>query len=411
VAKRVIGVACAVIVGWGLASCSGVPGPKDDAGSSTGGGSGGGTGGGVGGGSGGGVGGGSGGGVGGGSGGGAGGGAGSGYNVVFVTSVQVAPATLGGLDGGDALCNRLAADAGLTGNYVAFISTTTVNAIDRIPSTARGWVRPDGRPAIDRLSDMFGPKRQLLYPLKLDERGNSLTGSELVATGTDTNGTSNYNCGNWTSTQSGSTPWVNAGVASSSFPNNIFYSFGNCPNALRYYCFEIDQGAPLPPRPTQGNRLAFVTLNTYPANAGLSGFDSACQTEANSSGLPGSYLALVGTSTKAPLSRFDAGGPPWSRVDGVLLQPAAADLWTNYDVLAPLDVTAAGVYQLYSYSVWTGAFTLTSPAVATQTCGDWSATDAGAYAPTGSIGNSNPSWYGANSQPCNSSQYLYCLQQ
>ena len=57
-------------------------------------------------------------------------------------------------------------------------------------------------------------------------------------------------------------------------------------------------------------------------------------------GRPGNFRALVGTSTQSPLSRFDGGGPPWSRVDGVLIADQAIDLWNNLDLIAPINATA-----------------------------------------------------------------------
>src|SRR5262249_6287034 len=49
-------------------------------------------------------------------------------NVVFVTSVTMAPQALGGLDGADRLCNDRAAAGGLPGTYVAWLSTVSTDA-------------------------------------------------------------------------------------------------------------------------------------------------------------------------------------------------------------------------------------------------------------------------------------------
>jgi hypothetical protein len=73
-------------------------------------------------------------------------------NIAFGT-YHGTPSSVGGLDGGDALCNAEAADAGLPGTYVAYLSTSAVDAIDRIGGS-RGWVRPDGRPFVDRPEDL-----------------------------------------------------------------------------------------------------------------------------------------------------------------------------------------------------------------------------------------------------------------
>jgi len=65
-------------------------------------------------------------------------------NIVFISNA-VTPAPMGGLAGGDMLCNDAATAAGLPGAYVAFLSTATVNAIDRLAGS-RGWGEPTARP-------------------------------------------------------------------------------------------------------------------------------------------------------------------------------------------------------------------------------------------------------------------------
>jgi len=72
-------------------------------------------------------------------------------NFVFATSTSY-PADFGGLAGADAICNQHAGDAGLPGTYVAWLSTTTVDARDRLAG-ARGFVRPDGLPFADTVDD------------------------------------------------------------------------------------------------------------------------------------------------------------------------------------------------------------------------------------------------------------------
>src|SRR5690606_988458 len=61
-------------------------------------------------------------------------------NIVFVTSTQHVAQDLGGLEGADRICADRAAAAGLPGTYVAWLSTRTVDARDRLAG-ARGWVR------------------------------------------------------------------------------------------------------------------------------------------------------------------------------------------------------------------------------------------------------------------------------
>ena len=41
--------------------------------------------------------------------------------------------------------------------------------------------------------------------------------------------------------------------------------------------------------------------------------------------MPGSYLALLASSAGGPFARFDNGGAPWRRVDGVRITATAAE--------------------------------------------------------------------------------------
>src|SRR5262249_21678466 len=96
---------------------------------------------------------------------------------------------LGGLAGADGLCATRAMAASLPGTYRAWLSTSTVNAKDRLAG-ARGWVRTDGLPFADTIADIVSGK--ILYPIRLDERGADLPtalGQVFVATGTDPDGT------------------------------------------------------------------------------------------------------------------------------------------------------------------------------------------------------------------------------
>lgn len=62
------------------------------------------------------------------------------WKTVFLTP-QATYGDIGGLAGGDKMCNDAATSAGLPGTYVAWLSTSTTNAIDRV--TGNGpWLTP-----------------------------------------------------------------------------------------------------------------------------------------------------------------------------------------------------------------------------------------------------------------------------
>ncbi|HYL59494.1 MAG TPA: hypothetical protein VEU51_11520, partial [Candidatus Acidoferrales bacterium] len=66
------------------------------------------------------------------------------FNKVFVTS-STFDGNLGGQAGADADCASLASGAGLAGTFKAWLSTSGLNAKDKLGS-ARGFVRIDGQP-------------------------------------------------------------------------------------------------------------------------------------------------------------------------------------------------------------------------------------------------------------------------
>src|SRR5438067_1391069 len=74
--------------------------------------------------------------------------------VVFVTS-QIYTAALGGLAGADAKCQSLATGAGLTGTYKAWLSSSSVDARDRLTHSAIPYVLSDRTTVVaDNWSDL-----------------------------------------------------------------------------------------------------------------------------------------------------------------------------------------------------------------------------------------------------------------
>jgi hypothetical protein len=95
-------------------------------------------------------------------------------NIVFVTSTRHSP-KFGGLAGADAICAARATAGGLAGTYKAWLSTSTVNAKDRLVP-ASGWARPDGKPVLNQIKDIESNK--VFYPPSLDESGSIQPGSQ-----------------------------------------------------------------------------------------------------------------------------------------------------------------------------------------------------------------------------------------
>jgi hypothetical protein len=335
-----------------------------------------------------------------------------GANYVFATSTDFSPSNTS-LDRADAECNARAASAGLPGRYVAWMSTSAVNARDRV-GTARGWVRIDGYPFADQLADPTS-RPQGIYPALYDEAGRALTRPDVL-TGTRPDGTleAGFNCGDWSSREgnvlagrvtSGGSAWTAAwGTA--------------CSTTLRLHvlCLGVDVTAPLAPTPESG-RKAFLSRGSFPGYGGVPELDILCGEEAAAAGLAGRFKALVATSAASAVSRFDLTGARWVRTDGLPLVATASDLAAG-TVVAPLNVHADGAYVGGRARVVTGA---ANPGVAgtlTTTCSDWTA-GAGARGLSGDADATSPShfeypeswFFGDESAECSWFQNIYCLQE
>src|SRR5262249_44112795 len=123
-------------------------------------------------------------------------------NLAFATSVKM-NGYFGLLQAGDALCAARAHAAGLSGTFVAFLSTSSTTASAPLlgPGTstaARGWVRLDGKPLFGSVDDIVTAHR-IYYPVLYDEDGRSLAvGDDLVWTGSTASGaTSGFSCNEW----------------------------------------------------------------------------------------------------------------------------------------------------------------------------------------------------------------------
>jgi hypothetical protein len=265
-------------------------------------------------------------------------------------------------------------------------------------------VRTDGFPFADRVDDLVAGK--IYAPLRLNERGEDVgtTGAE-VASGTGSDGTlySGHNCSDYTDA-GGLILW---GLASGTTEQ---WTAANAPDecniALRLYCFGTSSSQPVPaPRPMSG-RFAFVSVANF-SGGGIASADAACGIEASAAGLPGSYLALLATTTASAGSRFSLTGPAWVRVDGgPLAESALAFMSGNFR--NGLSQTANGRYVALYILTGTGPGGLLSQAATmAETCNDWTTTSG-----TSVVGHSGRSdaalyYYG----PGNCIRPFYCLQQ
>ncbi|MEM6295884.1 MAG: hypothetical protein AAGA54_31725, partial [Myxococcota bacterium] len=297
-------------------------------------------------------------------------------NVAFVTATTVALGEQVVADA-DALCAASAANAGLNGSFIAWVSTPETSARTRLEqSGARGWVRPDGRPIADRVADLLAG--QIWYPPVLDATGTELRSVSVLTATLDSGEASVHSCGGWQVFDGEALFTV--GAPGSTSPAWTERNNTSCEpdRPLHVYCFGTDHQTPVSFEPQPG-RLAFVTANTIGANGfvgegqpdGLAGMDLRCQQEASAAGHDGTFLALLGQDEAAAVQRFDLDGAAWVNALGVPIADTAAELAIREDFDTSLGFTAAG--EVRGSAVWLGSNGV--GAVGEGTCENWTTAD------------------------------------
>ena len=275
----------------------------------------------------------------------------AGPNRAFVSSTV----TTGdfGFAGGDAMCQALADAAGLDGEFVALLWDQANTPPSSRLTGARGWVDPIGRPIADQPTDF--DTAATLNPINHDETGQLVDDTAWTGHG-------GLSCADWT-TQAG------IGIAAETYgmlyvatPDN-----SGCAATWHLNCVERGRSVPVTPVVATG-RIAFVSETYFQSGGGLASADALCNSEASAAGLPGTYLAWLGSSAGDPELRFTLGGLPWRRVDGVLLGPTD-DVMLSTDHTIYLDSfinkTASGG-NWSGLPAWTGAMNMH--------CMDWTST-------------------------------------
>lgn len=117
------------------------------------------------------------------------------YKRAFVTSASYL-GNLGGIAGADAECNALAASAGLSGEWVAWLSTPEVNAWERIRDAE--FRRLDGALIATSLADLTDGT--IANPLGITEFGTEISKYVWTGTGPDGNFLAHRgdDCSDWT---------------------------------------------------------------------------------------------------------------------------------------------------------------------------------------------------------------------
>ncbi len=161
---------------------------------------------------------------------------------VFVTSLGY-NGSLGGTRGADSVCATAVGVAGLRGNWIAWISDSSRNAIDRI-SDVGPWYRLDGYRVFDNKAQLMQTPQA---PIDVDETGainhaqNVWTGTSVGGTVSDGDGGSVLDCQDWNTSGSNQTPPLPIGrIGSTNFKDGQWTDVGTdtCNQLDRIYCFE-----------------------------------------------------------------------------------------------------------------------------------------------------------------------------
>jgi trimeric autotransporter adhesin len=339
-------------------------------------------------------------------------------NYMFVTS-QRFDLRLQPLDRADAHCSGAAADAGLPGDYRAWLSTNDVHARDRL-GRARGWIRVDGAPFADTVDDLVAGR--IFNPPSVNERGQALSTNDvdLVATGTNPFGYNmpGVNCHNWKLDEPERAVAGDPHGTTNSWTEGTEGSEIDCFVPRRLYCFGVDQERPVRPAevPALGSKRAFLSDGLFRPGGGLAAADALCAAEAFEAGLPGSFLALLPAAGASAAARFDdAAGATWFRIDGAPIHAPGSDLFSGAPLVTSLNVTSKGRYigvpRRYGHMQWvfTGSET---PRSSASTCQDWTDDSGLLVATYGSIAHVARWWLEAPSSgvSCSFALRIYCLE-
>jgi hypothetical protein len=155
--------------------------------------------------------------------------------------------------------------------------------------------------------------------------------------------------------------------------------------------------------------VAFVTSALMGSNlGGLQGADIMCQQAAMGAGLPGTFIALMSTSTTNARDRI-AGSRGWVRTDGVALADMPSDMFLGGHLLNPIDHDVAGNQMpRVQLDVWTGTASNGTADTVNTTCGDW--TGVAGLTEVGFHDRSAPFDIATSAFDCGQAAHVYCFE-
>lgn len=346
---------------------------------------------------------------------------------------------LDGVDGADAICQTLAAEASLDNpqNFVAWISDTSDDAYCRLhglsgkrsnncglgslPVDAGPWLRTDDYPFADAAPWVFGSTGTVWGPLAVNEHGAALPvqpNGNFVFTASSSMGILQDNsarstCEDWTTTSATPNQTMTGRAQSTTGLWSTTIQLEHqcqCDGSCHLYCLERLSG----PAIVAGGpriRLAFISSAFGPGDFTLWGAatpgitdpllaaDSICQNLALNESLENAstFKAYLATDTETAASRFLWDGP-WWRVDGLQFTNSLAD-FADGTAISTLHQREDGIYG--TYRIWTGK---DGP-----TCNNWQDSSDSTKARIGYSAESGPLQTSGIDYDCDFSHRIYCL--
>jgi hypothetical protein len=332
-------------------------------------------------------------------------------NLVFLSSIATRP-DLGSVEAYDAMCNRLATEAGINDQagtgYLAALSSSNLDVRTRLTSIGTGWTRMDGRPFAANAAALLDQNR-VLYPIRYDERGgDQLTTAAnpdvYVMTGSNPDGTvSPFTCNDWAD-------------ATANAQTDIGYPTGGptawsttipiaC-NAVPYHvaCFGRTRTGAVPIASFTGKR---VWLSNTPFVPGGLSPDQQCTADRPAGVSAGRALLPYSVQPGAAVLDLNAN---YVRTDGQLVgtgqqifdQQPLSGIWLHGNGQPETAVLARA---------WSGDRDFNERLSAAETCDDWTSPAQTGFA--GYVQTAEPTffWGFGVPQPCsNTFHYLYCVE-
>ncbi|MCY0994995.1 DUF4215 domain-containing protein [Nannocystis sp. ILAH1] len=163
------------------------------------------------------------------------------YFRVFVTANPISLVEFKNLDSADMICTARARGAGLTGQYVAWLSSSGQTAADRLVHGTRPWQLLNGTPIAKNWDELIDG--ELAAAIDVDEYGNTvpvltpICGACPVWTATTITGTAlANNCNGWSGQPLGPAAVGECSLADARWTESC--EDLTCDGLARLYCFE-----------------------------------------------------------------------------------------------------------------------------------------------------------------------------